>query len=134
MDIKKLWEFPVPSTCINGGVKLYFAGGDATLKFDYYDEEKNDNIFNGGVLFEAAISHRHSSEKFTKFISEAYDTLIEINDSTWVQELKSLSPEWAEYWKIRHYAIYLDSYGLYEFIARDFNVLKINEGAMKEDK
>jgi len=54
MENKKLWEFPVPSTCIaEGGVKLIYPGGDAWLLFDYYDENKNDAVYNAGIVFDA---------------------------------------------------------------------------------
>jgi len=133
MDINELWIFPVPSTCLNRGVTLYFPGGKAILKFDYFDVEKDDKIFNSGIIFDAAVAHRHSSEKFTKFISEAYDKLIEIKDSDWVKELTLLSSEWSNFWKIKHYAIYLDSYGLYEFIASGYSLMENREGALTED-
>lgn len=128
MSSNDSWQFPVPSNCINNGVTLYFRGANAIMKFDYFDEERDDRKFNGGITFEAVMSHRHSSEKFTKSIGAAYDTLIEITDSKWIDELKEISPEWAEYWKIKHYAIYLDGYGMYEFAARDFNVMQESEG------
>lgn len=133
MNIKELWAFPVPSTCINKRVSFYFPGGKAILKFDYFDEENDDKIFNSGIVFDAAVAHRHSSEKFTKFISQAYDKLIEIEDSEWVKELSSISSEWAEFWKIKHYAIYLDSYGLYEFIASGYSLTETKEGALNEE-
>lgn len=40
MDIKveELWKFPVQSTSIhNGGVKVFYSGGDAWITFDFFD-------------------------------------------------------------------------------------------------
>lgn len=131
METNKLWEFPVPSTCIaEGGVKLIYPGGKAWLLFDYYDENKNDTIFNTGIVFNAVQAHRHSSEKFTKILEGAYDYLIEIVDSEWVKQLREINKEIADYWDIKHYAIFLDSNGLFEFIARDFKTLEIKEGSI----
>ncbi|ATW25304.1 hypothetical protein [Candidatus Formimonas warabiya] len=131
MGTNKLWEFPVPSTCIaEGGVKLIYPGGDALLLFDYYDEEKNDAVFNSGIVFDAVQAHRHTTEKFIKSLLGAYDTLVEITDSEWVKELREINKEIADYWNIKHYAIFLDSNGLFEFIARDYKILETKEGGI----
>ena len=77
MEIKKLWEFPVPSTYIaEGGVNLFYPGGDAWLLFDFYDEKNDDKIFNSGILFDAVQAHRHTTEKFTNFLEGSYDSLV----------------------------------------------------------
>lgn len=131
MKINNLWKFPVPSTCIaEGGVKLIYPGGNAWLLFDYYDEKKNDVIFNTGILFDAVQAHRHSSEKFIKSLLNAYDSLVEITESEWVNQLREVNKEIADYWGIKHYAIFLDSNGLYEFIARDYKILETKEGGL----
>lgn len=131
MSINKLWEFPVPSTCIaDGGVKLIYPGGDAFLLFDYFDEEKDDAIFHSGIAFDAVQAHRHSSEKFLKSLLGSYDCLIEISDSEWIEQLTAINKEIADYWNIKHYAIFLDSHGLYEFIARSYEILETKEGGL----
>lgn len=131
MKTNKLWEFPVPSTCIaDGGVKLIYPGGDALLLFDYYDEKKDDAIFNSGILFDAVQAHRHSSEKFVNYLFDAYDSLVEIIDSDWVCQLRKVNKEIADHWNIKHYAIFLDSNGLYEFIARSYKILETKEGRL----
>lgn len=131
MGTNKLWEFPVPSTCIaDGGVNLIYPGGDALLLFDYYDEEKNDAVFNSGIMFDAVQAHRHTTEKFIKSLLGAYDSLVEITDSEWVKELREINKEIADYWNIKHYAIFLDSNGLFEFIARDYKILETKEGGI----
>lgn len=133
MEIKELWKFPVPSTYIaEGGVRLIFPGGPAILLFDYYDEDESGATYNLGIIFQSAQSHRHSSEKFIKFIPGAYDTLVEIVDSDWVMELREINKEIADYWDIRHYAIILDSNGIYEFIARDYDILDTKEGRLSK--
>ena len=131
METNKLWEFPVPSTCIaDGGVNLIYPGGDALLLFDYYGEEKNDAVFNSGIMFDAVQAHRHTTEKFIKSLLGAYDSLVEITDSEWVKELREINNEIADYWNIKHYAIFLDSNGLFEFIARDYRILETKEGGI----
>lgn len=132
MDNKELWIFPVSSTCISTGVILKYEKGDAMLSFDYFNEEKEDKVYHNSIIFETVVCHRHSSEKFTRGLLGAYDKLIEISNSKWVNELALISSEWAKHWNIRHFAIYLDGYGLYEFVAKDFKITGIEEGILKE--
>ena len=129
MDVKKIWQFPVPSTAIEG-TKLIYPGGDAWLLFDYYDENQ-DAIFNSGLMFEAVQAHRHSSEMFTVSLMGAYDCLVEIVDSEWVKELNEINKQTADFWGIKHYAIFLKSNGLFEFIARGYEILNVNRGALQ---
>ncbi|TVX92503.1 hypothetical protein [Paenibacillus agilis] len=129
MKLVEQWIFPVPSSCISTTLSLAYKQGDAVLLFDYYDEEQDDTVFNGGIKFISTVSHRHSSEKFTKYISGTYDKLVKIENSNWVSELMEISPEWVID-DLCHFAIYLDSYGLYEFVSQDFCILESKEGAI----
>ena len=130
MENKILWTFPVPSNCINTGIKIIYEKIDATILFDYYDEDNDDKIYDGKIIIKSIIANRHTSEKVTQFIEGTYDNLCEIKDSIWLSQLSKLSPEWISKDNLKHYAIYLDSYGLYEFIAEDFSVTDINEGTI----
>lgn len=130
MDAKKIWEFPVPST-VAISTKLIYPGGDAWFLFDYYDEGKNDEIFNSGIRFEAVQAYRHSCEKFTASLMDAYDYLVEIEDSEWIDQLREIDKQIADYWNIKHYAIFLDSNGLFEFIARGHEVLDTKKGPLE---
>ena len=47
-------------------------------------------------------------------------------------ELREINKEIADYWDIRHYAIILDSNGIYEFIARDYDILDTKEGRLSK--
>jgi len=49
---------------------------------------------------------------------------VEVIDSEWLEELKSINPENFYFWNPKHYALYLDRFGLYQFIARLFEVEK----------
>ncbi|OPH60458.1 hypothetical protein BC351_18385 [Paenibacillus ferrarius] len=132
MEKIEKWKFPVSSNCICSGVNLTYQKGDAILTYDYYDIDNDDKVFNGGLIFSGTVAHRHSSEKFTKYIEGSYDTLLEITNSDWINELTTLSPDWAKRLSMKNFAIYLDSYGLFEFIAKDFIVMNIKEGEMEQ--
>jgi hypothetical protein len=130
MDNNKLWEFPVASTALaEGGVKLIYPGGDAWLLFDYYNED--NAVFNSGILFDTVLAHKHTSEKLISTLMGAYDYLVEIADSEWLEQLREINQQTVDYWKLKHYAIYLDSNGLYEFIAKSYRILETKAGGLK---
>lgn len=80
------------------------------------------------VLFLKPRAYRQRNEIYCTawHIDEAYDTICEVNDSNWVAELRDDAvPEWREYWVMRHFMIYVDSFGCLEVIA-DSAVLDSN--------
>ena len=51
-------------------------------------------------------------------IEGAYDTLVEVEDSPWVQELRAdTNEQWRDKGQTHHYMIYLDGVGSFEVIA-----------------
>lgn len=134
MNAEKLWTFPVPSTNIATKVLMTYDGANVDLKYDYFDEEQNSKTYNGGIKFISAVAFRHSDEKFTRpeFIRSGYDTLIDVRDSHWLKELTDLNREFTSNRNLRHFAIYLDSYGLYEVIAGSYQFLEEQEGSLKK--
>ena len=60
-------------------------------------------------------------------IEGVYDTVCEIEGSEWVAQLRSESvPEWRDAWVMRHFMIFVDSYGCLEVVAAD--------ASLEEDK
>jgi hypothetical protein len=57
-------------------------------------------------------------------IDQAYDTVCERVNSDWVAELrKDAVPEWRDYWVMRHFMIYLDSFACLEVVAESASLL-----------
>ena len=131
MKAKELWELPVPSTLVQGE-QLICSGADALLRFDYYDTEKNDAMFTAGILFKTVLGFKHDSEGFATTLMDAYDRLVEIVDSDWVAEYRKTNQRVADLFNIKHYAIFMKSCGLYEFIAKRYIVQEIREGGLRE--
>jgi len=51
-------------------------------------------------------------------VQVAYDTVCEVVDSDWVAELRrDAVPEWRDRWVMRHFIIYIDSFGCLEVVA-----------------
>ena len=137
MSIEKkiLWTFPVPSTELSGDgdVCLLECRGDTLLLFELYGIMNDDKLYNAGLLFRLPQAYRHCDEMFCgETAIEAYDQLIEIVDSDWVDEFRKINREIADYWKLRHFAIYLKSCGLYEFLARSYTILETKSGGLTE--
>lgn len=73
-----------------------------------------------GVLFSKPRAFRKREETYCTgwHIKDAYDTVCEINESDWVAELRNDAvPEWRDHWVMRHFMIYMDSFGCLEVIA-----------------
>ncbi|HHV09436.1 MAG TPA: hypothetical protein GXX75_04035 [Clostridiales bacterium] len=131
MSNKRLWEFPVPSTNIaESGVVLIYPGGDAYLLFDYYDDTEDEAVLNSGIIFDSVQSHRHTSEKFIRSLRGSYDCLIEVVNSEWLREFQEINREVSDFWNLKHYAIFLDSNGLYEFLAGDYKIMETKAGRL----
>ena len=131
MQVKELWRSPVPSTTVQGE-QLLCTGADALLRFDYSDVKKNDALFTAGIFFKSVVGFKHDSEGFATTLMDAYDRLVEIVNSDWVAEYRKTNPRIANLFNIKHYAIFLKSCGLYEFIAKDYAIQEISEGGLNE--
>jgi len=94
-----------------------FEGGDLLLSMDFDHECVAQSA---RLRFVKTRAHRHRAEIHCTVwhVADAYDTVCEVQESDWVQELLSDSvPEWRDYWVMRHFIIYVDSYGCLEFAA-----------------
>jgi hypothetical protein len=57
-------------------------------------------------------------------IEGTYDTLVEIKNSPWLQEILADTQEmWRDKWATHHYMIYLDSVGCFEVIAESWSAV-----------
>jgi hypothetical protein len=120
---KALHTIPVPSTSLAAEAYLDEKGSSPTIRFSYFnDGAKRD----GGLKFERACATRTRAERCCTawHIDGAYDTLVEIEDSPWVDEVRSdMNPQWRDKWEMHHYMIYLDSAGCFEIIAASWSAL-----------
>lgn len=120
MRIIKLWSLPMLSSEIEDGIKISNDGMDISLSFRCSHEK---NIQNSVVIkFEAVLCHMHTSERFTPEMLASYDTLVMLEDSEWLDNLKRLNPRDFDFWKPKHFVIYFDGSGQYQFIARQYVV------------
>lgn len=108
-----------PPSAYTEDVAFIHPGGDAELRCTY---ERDGAMVAGGLRFKRVRAYRFRSEGHCTpwHIEDAYDTLVEVEQSKWVGELLAAEPSetWGQ-WKIRHFLIYLDGAGAYEVAAED---------------
>ncbi|MDY0093178.1 MAG: hypothetical protein RBT80_10825 [Candidatus Vecturithrix sp.] len=126
--IQKHVTLIAPSTSIITGVNLIFPGDILELRFDY---EKDGMIYRSGIQFTKVRAHHHVAEIYCPAwkIECSYDTVVEILDSPWADELKKLASEnQRDAWVLHHYMIYFDSDGCFEVIAAAWDILPEEKG------
>ena len=112
-----LCSIPCPSTEIVGEPEVRVNGSGLVLSFVYEDD--SDERFAAGVEFGGVRAVRKRSESLCTawHIEDAYDTVVEVLDSAWVAELTAdLSHSWRGHFPMRHFMIYLDSFGALEVV------------------
>jgi hypothetical protein len=116
MQKLSLFSLPCPSTAAISGPTLIDEDRGLLLSLvcdDGYDRSC-------GVLFIKPRAFRKREETYCTgwHIKDVYDTVCEINESIWVAELRNDAiPEWRDHWIMRHFMIYVDSFGCLEVIA-----------------
>ena len=97
-------------------------GGSAELRYTY---ERDGRMYAGGLRFMRVRAYQFRSESHcTSWYFDAYDTLVEVEQSDWVRELHAAEPSvTGGIWKIRHFLIYIDGAGAYEVAAEDYEWL-----------
>jgi len=118
-----LATLPTPSTAISSDVEFTSDGGSASLSFDF---DRDGAIYRSGVRFAKvrASQWRAESHCTAWHIEGAYDTVVEVEQSAWVNELERLqSPRPRKPWTMRHFMLFIDSAGCYEFVAESFEIV-----------
>jgi len=124
MSFKKpLHTIPVPST--DFAIEAYFDGHGSTpsIRFGY---NKDGVIYQSGIKFSKVAAVRTRAERCCAawHIEGAYDTLVEVEGSSWLAEIRDDTQElWRNNWQMHHYLIYLDSVGCFEVIAESWAAL-----------
>jgi hypothetical protein len=122
---KPLYQIPVPSTEFGGDAYLH---GDS-IRYEYY---RDGILYRSGIRFQRVPATRTRAERCCKLwhSEDAYDTLVEVEGSQWLDEIRADTAErWRNEWETHHYMIYLDSAGCFEFIAASWEVLPEEQGS-----
>lgn len=117
MKKQALLTIPVPSTAIVRGPTLCTDAGNLLLSMELDDDGRKRSIC---LRFVKQRAFRKRSEIYCTpwHIEDVYDVVCEIHGSEWVDELRTAAaPEWRDRWVMRHFMIYVDSFGCLEVIA-----------------
>jgi hypothetical protein len=113
----KVLELPLASTAAIGDPALHTDGGDLLLSLDLDDAGQKRSV---RLRFGKQRAFRKRSETYCTswHVKGTFDTVCEVEGSDWVQELRTAAqPEWRERWVMRHFIIYVDSFGCLEVVA-----------------
>lgn len=120
-----LGTIPCPSTEIVGDPEVRVLGAGIVLSFVYEDEA--GERFTSGLQFAGVRAFRKRAESLCTawHIEDAYDTLVEVYDSSWVRELLvDAQPASRNRFPLRHFMIYLDSFGSFEVGGAEATLLR----------
>lgn len=108
-----------PPSAYTADVVFIHPGGDSELRCTY---ERNGSMYTGGLRFRRVRAYRFRDESHCTswHVEDAYDTLVEVEQSDWIAELLAAEPsESGVQWNVRHFLIYVDAAGAYEIAAED---------------
>ncbi len=131
---RSLYELPEPSTASVTDANLHVIGKFGVLKFDYL---RDDTPYRSGLKFSGIVATRTFGERCCTawHIEQCYDTLCEIEDSAWIDEIRNQMPDrYRNELNVRHFIIYLDSAGCFEVLADSFEHITEEFGAWEPVK
>jgi hypothetical protein len=117
MQKQQVLTLPFPSTSIIRGPAVNTEGGDLLLSMTFDADGQHRSTC---LRFVKQRAFRKRSEIYCTawHVADAYDTLCEVTESDWIDELRAASsPEWRDSWVMRHFMVYVDSFGCLEVIA-----------------
>jgi hypothetical protein len=118
----KVLELPCPSTAAISDPSLRTDGLALTLSINFDDEGRERPVC---LRFHKPRAFRKRSESLCTawHVSETYDVVCEVQDSDWLRELRSDAvKEWRDNWVMRHFMIYVDSFGCLEVMAESVSL------------
>ena len=112
-----LLTVPVPSTEFATEAYLVTKQNPISLCFEY---RTGHSVRRGCFSFDHPATYRYTAERccIPWQIDDSYDSLVEVVDSEWVNEVRArMHSVNREAFPMHHYMIYFDSVGCFEFIA-----------------
>jgi hypothetical protein len=108
---------PFASTAVTQAPQLLTDGADLVLAMEFLENGLRRPF---RLRFRKHRAHRMRAESYCTawHIESVYDTVCEVVGSSWIKELRAdAAPEWRDYWVMKHFMIYVDSFGCLEVIA-----------------
>lgn len=95
-----------------------FRSSDVLLSYTFWERDVERS---SGVYFDNVQAFKRRADIYsTAWHLEAYDRVVEIGESAWVEELRDGAvPRWRDHWSMRHFMVYIDGEGTFEVVAED---------------
>lgn len=116
------YELPIYSSNLEGDPVLF--SEDMNMKIALTGVDDKNKLRKILIKFNSVICNKYTSARFTPELYDSYDKIVELMDSEWLEELKKLNEEDFCYWHPKHYIIYLDGVGMFQFIAQNYEVVE----------
>ncbi len=117
------YELPMFSSNLVSEPNITIKNMDVEIVIEGYDDE--DNLSKIGIVFSCVLGMNHTSARFTPNLYGAYDKIVQITETEWLKEMQELNNEEYSYWNPKHYVMYLEGIGLYQFIAKSVEVREL---------
>jgi hypothetical protein len=121
----ELYELPFLSQDLWPEVRLLSDGDDIIMQFEV-DAEGSNERYLARIMFRNCGAIRRLNEPCSRVwnIRGCYDRLNEVIQSDWLKEVQGKGGGSLDYYeRMRHFMIYLESSGSFEFIAESYEVL-----------
>ena len=116
------YELPVFSSSLEKNPIIEFE--DMNMKIELIGMDEESRLRKIVIKFNSVLCNKHVTARFTPILYDSYDRIVELLDSEWLEELKNINKEYFNYWNPKHYIIYLDGAGLFQFIAQGYEVIE----------
>ncbi|MDD4688791.1 MAG: hypothetical protein PHE51_03470 [Eubacteriales bacterium] len=114
------YELPIFSSSLINNPVVKPEDMNIILELTGFDEK--DKLKKIIIQFNSVVCYKYTLAGFTPKLYNSYDKIVELKESEWLQELKNINQEKFSYWKPSHYIIYLDEVGMFQFIAKGYEV------------
>lgn len=119
------YELPIFSSSLNSDPII--KSEDMNVKIGLVGTDEENRLRKILIQFNNSICNKHTSARFTPKLYDSYDRIVELTDSEWLKELRLINEEDFNYWQPKHYILYLDGVGMFEFIAQGYEVKEDEE-------
>lgn len=116
------YELPIFSSTLEDDPIIEFDEIDMKIILTGGDEQ--GKLKKITLKFHSVICFKRTSARFTPKLFDSYDRIVELVDSEWLKELRGINEEGFNYWSPRHYIIYLEGVGMFQFIAKKYEVIE----------
>lgn len=120
MEIQEVYEIKELAQEFSEQPQIKIRGRDVILSYDF--EQEDGEYGWKDITFVETISYKISKMScVSEEALKSYNSVSEVLQSSWLEEVKG-SYRGSQPFEYKHFLIFFDDYGTYEFIAKSLNV------------